>query len=180
MFDAEEPDIYRVWAWFEFQTALLGQARARILHLLLPGSLRGETLPPHEAQFFGYTREEVEQFFDWQRAQLELLAMLQILATTEAIIRLEISMRITKRRKDELSRRLRELGRDGIGKIRLDSVLDAMKDTGCSPKVVGAFRSALNLRHWIAHGRYWVPKLGRRYSPGDILDIASELISALR
>jgi hypothetical protein len=44
---------------------------------------------------------------------------------------------------------------------------------------IGDFKGALNLRHWLAHGRYWNPKLGRTYSPGDVYDISADLLQAL-
>jgi len=42
------------------------------------------------------TREEVEEFLDSQRGQLELRTMFEILATTEAILRLEVRTRAIK------------------------------------------------------------------------------------
>jgi hypothetical protein len=29
--------------------------------------------------------------------------------------------------------------------------------------LLGELKGALNYRHWLAHGRYWEPKLGRKY-----------------
>jgi hypothetical protein len=44
----------------------------------------------------------------------------------------------------------------------------------------GDFKGALKLRNWLAHGRYWTPKLGRKsYSPGDVFDICEQLLMAL-
>jgi len=45
--------------------------------------------------------------------------------------------------------------------------------------VVSAFRGVLKLRHWLAHGRHWHPKLGRGYTPNDVFDISQALIYAV-
>jgi hypothetical protein len=131
-------------------------------------------------QFLGWTRQEVEEFFDWQRDQLELLTMFQILATTEAILRIDFSTRVAARKKDPLSKRFRNLHQKRASKIRLDEdILVAMQEVGVSGTVIGAFRSTLKLRHWLAHGRHWHPKLGRHYAPSDVFDISQDLIASV-
>ena len=85
----DDPDIHSVWAWFEFQIALVGESRASVLQRISSGSdASQEALQAHEARFIGFTRSEVEEFFDAQRGQLELLTMFEILATTEAVLRI--------------------------------------------------------------------------------------------
>jgi hypothetical protein len=53
----------------------------------------------------------VEAFFDEQAGYLELLTMFELLATIEAILRIEFKARVRERRKDDLSRRFREAHR---------------------------------------------------------------------
>jgi hypothetical protein len=38
--------------------------------------------------------------------------------------------------------------------------------------IIGELRGAFKFRHWLAHGRYWKPKFGRRYDFNDIYTIA--------
>jgi hypothetical protein len=40
------------------------------------------------------------------------------------------------------------------------------------------FKGTFSLRDWLAHGRYWAPKLGRAqgFLPGDIFDICKQLL----
>lgn len=174
-----DPDIDRVWAWFEYQTALIGAARANILGRL-GSSAEEQTWGPHEMRFISLTRNEVEEFFELQRRQLELLTMFEILATTEAILRIEVQTRAAQRKKDPLSRLFRKLHKAKGDRVRLDEdILSAMKGAGGSPNVIGAFRGALKLRHWLAHGRHWHPKLGRGYSPSDVFDISQALINSI-
>lgn len=177
----DDPDLDRVWTWFEFQIALIAESRAAVLRssgtLQLPTNhgLRG-----HEAQFAGWTRNEVEQFFDNQRGQLELVTMFELLATAEAILRMDVRARIIARKKDSLSRRFRDLYKMRADKMRLDEdILTSLKEEGVAGNVIAAFRSALRLRHWLAHGRHWHPKLGRLYAPGDVFDISRGLIDSI-
>jgi len=109
----EDPDIDSVWVWFEFQNALIGESLAKILRFTSGVSVLGEALHSHEKQFTGLTRSEIEEFFDAQRSQLELLTMLELLTTTEAVLRIEVKTRVAERKKDPLSRRFRELNKRG-------------------------------------------------------------------
>jgi hypothetical protein len=172
-----DPDIASVWIWFQFQEALIGESSASVLRNIGPGS---SALRPHEAQFKGLTQGEVKEFFYVQRGLLELLTMFQLLATTEAILRIEVKTRVAARKKDGLSRRFRELHKTSGDRIRLDEdILGALKEEGVPAIIIAAFRGALKLRHWLAHGRHWHPKLGCGYAPGDIFDISRALIDAI-
>jgi hypothetical protein len=104
--------------------------------------------------------------------------MFELLATTEAILRIEFKTRVVARKKDSLSRRFRELHKARAEKIRLDEdILVAMKEEGVSGDAISDFRRALKLRHWLAHGRH--PKLGRGYAPGDVFDISRALLNEI-
>jgi hypothetical protein len=174
----DDPDIDSVWTWFEFQNSLLGASRGHVLLMLRSGD--PERLQPHESQFVGLTQTEVEEFFEAQRERLELLIMFDLIATTEAILRSEFSARVEARKKDSLSRRFRGIYQVRADRIRLDEdILGAMREEGVPANVVGAFRGALKLRHWLAHGKQWHPKLGRGYDPGDVFDISRALIDSI-
>src|SRR5262249_46653377 len=128
----------------------------------------------------GFTLEEVKEFFDAQRSRLDLLVMFELLATTEAILRLDFINRVEARKKDPLSRHFRRLKKATGEKIRLDEdILQAFKDHVSASSPIGNLRGVLRLRHWLAHGRHWHPKLGRIYTPGDVLDIAKPLVAAI-
>lgn len=176
-----DPDIDIVWTWFEYQAALIAESRASVIRVISSVRKSAQQAPGlHEGRFVGCTPGEVEEFFDGQRGQLELLTMFEILATTEAVLRIEVRSRVTGRKKDPLSRRFRNLHKAKGDRIRLDEdILTAMKDEGVSASAVAAFRSTLKLRHWLAHGRHWTPKLGCQYAPGDVYDISRVLIDSI-
>jgi hypothetical protein len=79
----EDPDIDHGWRWFEFQLGLIRQERGRIFQVLAAGSGNEFARSP----FVGLSPREVEEFFDAQAGQMELVIMFEILATTEAILR---------------------------------------------------------------------------------------------
>lgn len=133
-----------------------------------------------ESRFIGLVPRGVEEFFDEQAGYLELLIMFELLATMEAILRIEFDARVKGRRKDSLSRRFRAAYKRSGEKVRLDEdILAALKEVGVESRVVAAFRGTLRLRDWLAHGRHWHPKLGRGYTPDDVLGIARELIDSI-
>ena len=106
--------------------------------------------------------------------------MFELLATSEAILRNDFKARVGARKKDGISRRFRELYKSHGERIRLDEdILTAMKGGGPEEKAVAAFRGVLKLRHWIAHGRHWRPKLGSGYTPNDVFDICQDLIDSI-
>jgi hypothetical protein len=95
-------------------------------------------------------------------------------------LRIEVRTRATLRKKDSLSRCFRRLHKAKGDRIRLDEdILDTMKQEGVSQSAIAAFRGALDLRHWLAHGRHWHPKLGRGYAPSDVFDISRALIDSI-
>jgi hypothetical protein len=177
----DSPDIDSVWRWFEFQAAVVREEHEHVLRVLAQGSdIDARAVRTHESQFIGLTESEIERFFDDQRGHLESFTMFELLATTEAILRIQFKARVAKRLRDDLSRRFRAAHKLKGEKIRLDEdILAALKEAGVATKIVAAFRGTLRLRHWLAHGRHWHPKLGRGYTPGDVLGIARELIDSI-
>jgi len=180
-FEAHDaPDILAVWEWFEFQKALLAEEHVHVLRSLTPKSGVTHVLRPYELRFKSLTLQEIADFFDTQTVHLELLTMFALLATTEAILRIEFNSRVAGRKRDNLSRRFRAIKKARADRIRLDEdILSALKSEGMPTSVVGAFRGTLKLRDWLAHGRHWHPKLGQNYSPGDVFDISKALIDSI-
>lgn len=151
----DNPDINFVRLWFEFQIGLVDEERRRVLRTFQPSNDTGvDARRAHEWPLIGLPQGEVEEFFEAQRGELELLTMFELLATTEAILRIEFKDRVAARKA-------------------------AMKEEGVAAKIISAFRGTLRLRHWLAHGRHWHPKLGRGYAPGDVFDIARALIESI-
>lgn len=171
----QERTIHAVWDWYQFQSKILMDERERVLE-----SLRHDAIPSN-SRFFALTHDEVDIFFEAHRRELDFLVMLSLLASAEAAIRNDFIGRIKERRRDPVSRRFRTISRKHGEKIGLEQhILETWKDMMPQTKrSIGDFLGALRLRHWLAHGRYWTPKLGRRYSPIDVYDITIALLRAL-
>jgi hypothetical protein len=176
----EEQDIHEVWEWYEFQRDLIGEEKSRILNALVQGSSIATS------RYIGKTREELEDDFSYQLSELGKMTMLGMLASTEAALRVDFIVRVKRKDKDGLSRKFRSTHNNrGIDRIRLeDDILDIWKEHGSNAGIknaVSEFKGALNLRNWLAHGRYLIPRLGRAagYDPVDIFDICNELLQSI-
>jgi hypothetical protein len=169
----------QIWDWFEFHRTLIGEERGRVSQAVATG--QNLQAPRYQLK----TREELEAGFDFMLSELEWVAMLSLLSTAEATLRVDFVVRVRERRKDSVSRCFRSAySRRGIEKIRLEEdILDCWRDHGACAGVKGAvseFKGALTLRHWLAHGRWWRPRLGRAdgYDPVDIFDICQQILTA--
>jgi hypothetical protein len=82
--------------------------------------------------------------------------------------------------KDDLSRAFRLIWRSRKKRVSLDEdILEAWKKhSSASKQLIGELRGAFNFRHWLAHGRYWVPKFGRRYDFIFVYSLADDVLSA--
>jgi len=174
----QEESLSRVWEWREFQRALIGEEKSRLLGALA----RGDS--PAESRYFGKTQEELVSDFAFQTEELDRLSMLGMLACTEATLRVDFIKRVSYKTKDEASRRFQDAAKERANRIRLEEdILDVWREQRIAGirRAVSGFKGALNLRHWLAHGRYWKPKLGRAagYDPVDVFDICRELLEAI-
>lgn len=182
-FQPRKPDIASVWRWFEFQRTLIAEELAKTIKALTSGSGDiANAVFPRLSRLAGRTRQEVEEFFGAQRAELEFLTMFELLASTEAVLRRDFWHRVRARKKDSLSRRYRAIHSErrnngNKAPIRLrEDILQALDEEGVR---VSDFRGALKLRNWLAHGRYWNPKLGYSYTPDLIFDTSENLIDSV-
>jgi hypothetical protein len=129
----------------------------------------------------GMTPGEVARYFEDARGELEAATSLMVLAEAEAVLRVDDLSRVRRKAKDPLSRAFRELYKQRGDRVVLEQdLLDTWvaHQNDCRA-VVSDFRGALNFRHWLAHGRYWTPKLGRRYAVRDVFEIAERLFAKL-
>ena len=169
-----DPSLKSTWEWFQFQKELVTEAFAHALESTSP-TVRS-TPRPYDGRFLAREPAWIKTFFARQVEELELLASFEMIATVEAILRLDIGQRVTKRLKDPVSQQFRRVTFD---RARLDEdILEIWKqEAGVN---VSDFRSALKLRHWLAHGRHWHPKLGRGFKADEIYLVSSELLAAIR
>jgi len=141
-----------------------------------------EASPDFATRFAFYSEEEIRAERDGNLYQAGAASAMMVLASIEAAFQTEFLRRCDARQKDQLSRELRELYQDKGQRVSLsDDLLPAWKGHGAlTERLTGNIRNALGYRNWLAHGRYYDPKLGREYDFADVYDLASEVKEALR
>jgi len=138
-------------------------------HRDIEASLRlyfSPSAPTFAARFLGKRPDEVRQELDSRLDESDLRSALVVLTSLEASFRVDFDVRCRKRLKDDLSVHFREVDQTRKKAVRLDEdILEGWKkhEPLASPGLIGDLRGAFKFRHWLAHGRYWTPKLGRRY-----------------
>ena len=102
---------------------------------------------------------------------------MNILAALEAAFRIDFIQRSQARKRDGLSRVLRRLYTKEGARVSLeDDILPRWKQEypelrSIVSELIGAFK----YRHWLAHGRYWTPRLGRRYDYQEVYALADSI-----
>jgi proline dehydrogenase len=118
--------------------------------------------------------EELAEELNFNIAELDKSSALMILATIEAHFRLDYVRRCRYREKDELSRKFRELYKKKGSRASLsDDILELWKKYTLKNDLVSRIRIILNYRHWLAHGRYWNYKQGKKYDFFEVRDLAA-------
>jgi hypothetical protein len=137
---------------------------------------------PVPDDFIGVTIDEVNGIFAAQRDEMEALLCLSLLSTVEAMFRMDYLARCQARRpRDAVTKKLRQIyRRKGARADLAEDILVAWRQgtTGLST-AISDLKAALLYRHWLAHGRYWVPKLGRQYEFSTIYRICDAVQSTV-
>ena len=140
------------------------------------------TAPGFEGRFVGQTRAEVAARLQARVLESDARSALMVLTGLEAHFRTDFYVRCRRRTKDDLSRHFRAIERRRGEQVRLDEdILEGWKrHAGASATLISQLRSAFRYRHWLAHGRYWRPKLGHKYDFDGVYFMASAIISAFK
>ena len=145
-------------------------------HAILEDAVRLFYSPanPRYAELFAFdTPDEVRDKRDATLHETRAASAMTLLASIEASFRVDYLQRNYAKKKDALSREFRDLYREKQQRVSLsDDILQAWRDhSDVTPELVGDIRSAFRYRDWLAHGRYWIAKLGRQYDFETIYDL---------
>ena len=131
-------------------------------------------------RFIGYTISEVEAKLRLRINELEQSTSFLILSSLEAQFRMDYLKRCPKRKKDGLSKAMRNIYQQKGNRASLDDILDFWKQVYPEHKqVISSVISALQYRNWLAHGRYWDTKFGRKYDYPFLYNLAEEVENLL-
>jgi hypothetical protein len=130
--------------------------------------------PSYPVRFDGYTTSEVSGELGKRLGEVDLTSSLTVLASVEAAFRIDYLKRCYRKGKDPVSRAFRDIYKEKRQHASLeDEILEAwINNSSVARSVIGDLRGAFRFRHWLAHGRYWTPKLGRRYDFDDVFALA--------
>ena len=124
-------------------------------------------------RFVDYTRPEIEREMTSVLEEHARSTSMSILAALEAAFRMDFLQRCYKRQKDSLSRSFRTLYQHKGQHVPLGDIFLQWKSHSTVPRsIISDLERAFKYRHWLAHGRYWTPKIGREYDYNDIYTLA--------
>ncbi len=144
-----------IWTYYHvFQSALQK----------LRDAVQSGALTPDDA-VYGMTDEEYQIMFDEMEDEIDHWVVLNLIASAEANIKVDYLTRVKNRKRDSLSRHYRALYQSKKLRVRLyEDLLALWRDEDASSKIaLDQFAEILKIRHWIAHGRYWILK--SKYHP---------------
>ena len=131
-------------------------------------------MAPRNSELLSMDVDEMDAHFEGILEEIDIQSSLFILAATEATVRVDFLARVYEKRRDTVSRTFRDIYKSRCDhnkiKVRLEEdILDTWgEQLPDSKSDVGRLKGAFKYRHWLAHGRYWVPKLGQRYDPSGL------------
>lgn len=138
----------------------------------------------HNSYFFGYSIPELNIELSEHKLTLDRMSALEILAFLEARFRIDYLIRCQNKKKDLLSRNLRQIYKVKGNRASLtDDILKEWKVVNSNHKILlDSFKNALDYRNWLAHGRYWEPKKTshvKKYDYLSVIFLANELLNNL-
>jgi len=136
-----------------------------------------ETNPHYVSRFFGKSQVEVASELVDRLDETDLRSSLAVLSQVEAAFRLDYAERCEKKKHDPLPKAFLALYRKKSKKGRLREDIFAMwrEKHPETHQALSELNGAFNLRHWLAHGRYWKPSLGRKYDYRYIYNLADSV-----
>jgi hypothetical protein len=116
--------------------------------------------------------------------ETDLRSSLAILTSVEAAFHLDFQYRSQRNGpKDDLSKAFRAIHKSRRKNIRIDldpDLFDAWAKHATGVRgLIGDLRGAFKYRHWLAHGRYWTPQLGRKYDFEFLYRLADAVYNTL-
>ena len=136
--------------------------------------------PRFDERFTGYTQQEIEREMYSVLEEHARSTSMSILASLEAIFSMDFLHRCYKRQKDPLSRAFREVHQNKGQRVPplTDIFSEWQQHSDVSQSVIADLKRAFRYRHWLAHGRYWTPKIGQEYDYDDIYTLAESIYSS--
>jgi uncharacterized protein YutE (UPF0331/DUF86 family) len=136
--------------------------------------------PKFSIRFTGYLLEEVIDELTDRLDETDRRSSLAVLSHVEAAFRVDYLQRCQKRKRDSLSKVFRVMYKNRGISVRLeDDIFEAWRRAHpLTAQLISELRGAFKFRHWLAHGSYWTPKLGRKYDYQSIYALADSALAS--
>ena len=132
--------------------------------------------PRFVERFTGYTPQEIEREMDFVLEEHARSTSMSILSALEATFRVDFLQRCYQRQREPLSRAFRTIHRAKGQYVPLTDIFSEWQQhSDVSQSVIADMNRAFRYRHWLAHGRYWKPKIGQEYDYDDIYTLAESI-----
>jgi hypothetical protein len=134
----------------------------------------------HHARFTGYSLAELKNELQSRLAEVDRTSTLSVLSALEAAFRIDYLQRCYAKKKDRVSRAFRIVYKHKGPRPALgEDILAVWQRESTTPvRLISALMGAFNYRHWLAHGRYWTPRLGRKYDYESTYALAQTVLSS--
>lgn len=166
------PDVQRI----TFSGQHLQLAQIAQYYNDIEASVRNYFSLSNPQRFAGYTLQEIKREMDSVLEEHARSTSMSILSALEATFRIDFLQRCYKRQRDPLSRAFRTIHSVKGQYVPLtDIFFEWQLHTNVSKSVIADLKRAFRYRHWLAHGRYWTPKIGQEYDYDDIYTLAESI-----
>jgi hypothetical protein len=143
-----------------------------------------EANPGFVARFADYAPAEVQEELANRIDETDLRSALAIMSRIEALFRIDYQHRSKEKLPDGVSiafRKLRKSYGAANWKVPLERKIfetwrTVYPDTS---RLIGELTGAFRFRHWLAHGRYFQPQLGRKYDYQYLYWLATAVLEQL-
>ncbi|HZY81738.1 MAG TPA: hypothetical protein VFE50_19580 [Cyclobacteriaceae bacterium] len=128
------------------------------------------------------SRNELYEYFIGSEKELDYLFSFDMIAAIEGLLRTHFIQKVHEREKSDLGREFRKIDKTKNQKISLEKdIIESWKRFRTDQKKhFSDLLGLLKYRHWLAHGRYWQPKLGRQYDVHITYSIAKNIFDIVR
>jgi hypothetical protein len=169
----QEQTVEEIWDWYEEVSEAIAERREKIQTIL------GNNPSNVPEKFFYMSEKDIEYHFDVLQSDVDTYVCMALVASFEASLYVDTAKRIGKKCKQGISKDLKKVCKHNSIRPKLDKLINCWGDYCCSQEFA-KFNEAYDFRNWIAHGRYWIPKLSRKsFDPTLIRVFIYELIECM-
>ncbi len=174
-FSNQDKTIDYIFSWYEDQSTAMRRYKI---------DLRASVIAPPilDTKFFGFTLQDIEDYFLESKKELEHLVCFDLISATESALRIDFYTKISDRKRLDITKDFKQIQREKEDRVSLEQdIIEKWKEHyPAEKKYFSALLGLLKYRHWLAHGRYWVPKLGHDYDVQETYDIVENIIDTLK